>query len=189
MVRKLLVSIVSVAVIVVIVASVSLIVLSEEPHVAFISERVAEGLSGQNYSQSILSTYDGSGLTLGSSKVWQIYYLNESTGSGFNYNFQVQILKFNNTTLAVTAYLMLAGLFTGGNIGNTGNGTHNGFHYTYATEPQEINESYGTAYYWGAWGYSGDLVFKVTGQSPLPPKGNMSEVAIDQINAMTALHI
>lgn len=184
--RRLVALTVSIAVIVVLVASVSFIVISERPHAAFISERAAGEISGQNYTQSIISTYGGSGLPLGSSKMWQVYYLNESSGSGFNYYFQIEILEFNNTTLAKTAYLLLAGSLSIGNISVTANGTFKGFYYTYVTVPQKVYENYGTAYNWGAWGYSGNVGFSVRGLSELPPNGNMSAVAIDQINAMTA---
>lgn len=179
--------------VIVIALVASLILLideSKQPHVALISERTAEKFSGQNYTLSTLTTETGRTLSLapyGNILVQGATYSNGSQSSKNEsyYYFQVVVLEFNATSMAQTVYQMESGLFGSAITNSTGNGTYKGFHYIYTDTSMERNK---TVYYWGATGYYGDLVFVIEGQSPWPPTANVSAVAIDQINAMTAFH-
>lgn len=188
-----------IVVVVVVVLALSLLLFvkfSEEPHFALISESTAEEISGQNYTLASLTTSTGSGLPYapyGNILVQGVSYTNatlvDSNGTPVNYFFQAYVLEFNTTIMAQKVYqLELINLEYGdiGAIHSIKNSTYNGFNYTYTTEPLKGN---GLEFFWGAVGFSGNLVFLIRGQSSSPPKIGMSTVAIDQIDLMTAVHL
>ncbi len=182
-------AIVAIAVVIVVVLVSSLFFLvevSERPHIAFIPESTAERISGQNYTLSSLTTSTGSGLPYafdGNKMVQGVLYTNvtliDSNGTPVYYYFQDYVMEFNTTKMAQVVYLL-----NPSTLEYINNSTYNGFHFTYTTVSQK---RYGPEYFWGAVGYSGNLVFVIMGQSFFSPKINMETVAIDQINAMTAL--
>ncbi|MDA8055407.1 MAG: hypothetical protein M0Z77_07140 [Thermoplasmatales archaeon] len=192
--RKSIVGVAVTLIVIVLVASLIFLVEgSEQPHINFVTMQTAEEISGQNYTLTTLSTTTGSSLPYayyGEKLVKGVLYSNGTqsieNGSLSYYYFQDYVLEFNTTAMAQIFYQTDSGFLSHGNGGQmypTGNYTFKGFSYIYTTVPQK---RYGSQYFWGTYGYSGNLVFEITGQSPSPPNTNMANAAIDQIDAMTA---
>lgn len=194
--RRVILIIAFIVILVLVTSPLLLIELSKQPHIALISENTAEGISGQNYRISSLTTSTGIGLLYapyGEEILREALYSNETqftaNGTFLDYFLQDDVMKFNTTVSAQTVYSLESDFLE--NLGNgivypVANATYKGFHYTYTTVSQK---RYGSEYFWGTTGYSGNLVFEITGQSPLPPNTNMSTVAIDQINLMTSFYL
>lgn len=191
MAKRILLLIVTLVIVVLVASSLLLINASHQPHVALISEVAAEEFSGQNYTLSTLTIETGSTLAQSADGNRMIQGVTYSIGSqagknGSYFYFQDVILEFNTTSMAQTDYQIESGLFGFGVPNLTGNGAYKGFHYLY-TSTSMMRQ--GSAYYWGATGYSGNFVFVIEGQAPWPLNTNVSNVAIEQINLMTSVYL
>ena len=173
----------------------SLVEVNEQPHVAFINEKTAERITGQNYTLSSLTISTGEGLPyapFGNRMTQAVLYTNStnvnSSGTTTYYFFQDNILLFNSTGMAQKVYQMELPLLSYGFGSNRTvlNGTYKGFQYSYLSVSQKIFQS---KYFWEMEGFSGKLVFVIIINSPLPLETIMSSVAINQIDEMTAFHV
>lgn len=187
-------TVLGVAIVVVLVASVSYVYLfSGTPHETFLSKKQAEEISGQQYNMTTYTTAEGTYLLYGAAKVVSVEYSQGYTLTGeFFDRLTDSIYLFNNTAQAQITYFNLSQTFQFGstlNLSKVGNSTYKGFAYSYFLNAEPgigLGVLPSKMYYWAACGVSGDYVFLIVGYSAHTPQENMSTTAMWQINEMTS---
>ncbi len=168
-----------IAVTVILVLAVS-VQLTPKLHMAVLSEKTAEKISGDVYTNSTIDNVPGLSLgTMGASSFKSI--MCNSTGPSQD-EFNDIVLYFNSTSAAGRMYGNLSQNLTENSLIPTHRSTYWGFEYIYLfphhTTP--LNSLYA----WDVCGLNSHYLFVIAGYSGSLPIENMTAIAQDQINVM-----
>ncbi len=150
------------------------------PHLAVLTEKAAEKISGDNYTTSVQDNVTGLNLSAMGASSYKSILLN-STGPSID-RFNDVALKFNSTSAAGRMFENISANLTGNPLILKHNSTYRGFEFNYVYPRHIFAQDF--VYYWDVCGLDGHYLFVIVGYSGLMPLKNITTVAKEQINVM-----